>query len=215
MERSNIGDRNINKKAAKTFIKQRDRFSGKDYLFSIIGYHLAAVLEKQKPAVLLSFNNTRRNLFHLWNKYKAAFPSSGRLKYFEIKSSPQRICVLFYNPLILHLTLKQEKTISLLKEYGYSEQMTIDEYLLHLKTRFNTTGFPHEIGVFLGIPAEDVLGFITNKGKNYKSYGYWKVYVDPFGAKKIFNRIAEAKSRYTQFLQRGISPGDYLERYYY
>lgn len=203
------------KKAATIFIKQRDRFCGKDYLFSIIGYHLAPVLEKQKPAVLLSFNNTRRNLFYLWNKYKKVFPSSKRLRYFEIKSSSQRICVLFYNPHLLYLTLMQEKNINLLKKYGYPEKMTIDEYLLHLKVRFNTTGFPHEIGAFLGIPAEDVIGFIANKGKNFKSCGYWKVYFDPIGAKKIFNRFAEAKSRYTQFLVYGISPCDYLEHYYY
>ena len=29
-------------------------------------------------------------------------------------------------------------------------------------------GFPHEIGLFLGYPPEDVLGFIENKGEFFK-----------------------------------------------
>ena len=39
-------------------------------------------------------------------------------------------------------------------------------------------GFPHEIGVFLGYPLDDVKGFIKNEGKKYLMIGYWKVYSD-------------------------------------
>lgn len=215
MKKSYGSEKNTAKKAAHLFIEQRDRFKGKDYLFCIIGYHLAPVLEKQKPAVLLSFHNTRRNLFHLWKKYKTTFPSSKRLKYLEITTGLQRICVFFYNPQLLCLTLKQKETANLLQEFGYTADMTLDECLIHLKARYNATGCPHEIGAFLGIPAEDVIGFIANKGKNFKDCGYWKVYDDPCRAKKIFNHFEEAKNRYLNFLQYGIPPCDYLERYYY
>jgi len=201
------------RKPARLFIEQRDRFQGKDYLFCIIGYHLAPVLEKQKPAVILSFQNTRRNLLHLWKKYRVEFPSSGRLKYFEMKTGLQRICVLFCNPQLLDRVLRQDKTMYLLQQYGYSGSMTLDESLLHLQKRFSATGCPHEIGAFLGIPVEDVLGFIANKGKNFKSCGYWKVYHDPCQAQRIFSRFEEAKNRYLNFLQYGIPPSAYLEYY--
>ena len=32
--------------------------------------------------------------------------------------------------------------------------------------------FPHEIGLLLGYPVEDVLGFIRHQGKNYLYTGY-------------------------------------------
>ena len=66
---------------------------------------------------------------------------------------------------------------------------------------------------FLGIPVEDVIGFITNKGKSYKSLGYWKVYHDPYKAQKIFTRFEKAKNRYLNILKDGILPGDYLKDY--
>ena len=36
--------------------------------------------------------------------------------------------------------------------------------------------FPHEIGLFLGYPLGDVIGFIDNEGKNSRCTGCWKVY---------------------------------------
>lgn len=36
--------------------------------------------------------------------------------------------------------------------------------------------FPHEMGILLGYPVEDVEGFIINNGKNELYTGYWKVY---------------------------------------
>lgn len=49
--------------------------------------------------------------------------------------------------------------------------------------------FPHEMGAFLGYPAEDVTGFIENDGKNFLYSGYWKVY----------DRVSEKKLLFQQF----------------
>lgn len=48
--------------------------------------------------------------------------------------------------------------------------------------------FPHEIGVFLGYPLEDVVGFIENQGRHYTYCGYWKAYGDPAEAQCRFDR---------------------------
>lgn len=49
--------------------------------------------------------------------------------------------------------------------------------LTRLAQRMEAVGdFPHEVGFFLGYPAEDVVGFIRNKGQNFKFCGRWKVY---------------------------------------
>lgn len=71
-----------------------------------------------------------------------------------------------------------ENTIYFLNSYGY-KCLLIKDYISHLKYRFaylNKT--PHEIGVFLGYPLNDVKDFIKYEGKNFKICGCWKVYND-------------------------------------
>jgi len=46
----------------------------------------------------------------------------------------------------------------------YDDLQTVLNALIERVVR--TLGFPHEIGVFLGYPLEDVMGFISNKGHN-------------------------------------------------
>lgn len=48
--------------------------------------------------------------------------------------------------------------------------------------------FPHEIGVFLEYPVEDVKGFLENNGERSLYSGYWKVYHNPDETIKLFDR---------------------------
>ncbi len=62
-----------------------------------------------------------------------------------------------------------------------------------LKYRYETylcgkSSYPHELGILLGYPLEDVVGFMKNKGKNYLYSGYWKVYKNAENAKRLFER---------------------------
>lgn len=46
--------------------------------------------------------------------------------------------------------------------------MTLEQLLERLSGRISASeDFPHEIGLFLGYPVDDVTGFIQNKGRNY------------------------------------------------
>ena len=55
-----------------------------------------------------------------------------------------------------------------------------------LKKRFTPGGdFPHEIGLFLDYPPEDVEAFIAGSSE-CKLCGYWKVYGDVDGARERF-----------------------------
>ena len=51
--------------------------------------------------------------------------------------------------------------------------------------------FPHEIGIFLGYPVEDVKSFIQNHGENYILSGVWKVYHDKETAERTFRLYSE------------------------
>ena len=97
----------------------------------------------------------------------------------------------------------------------YSELLSLDpyhskvkaRYISYLKKRVSQCNgdFPHEIGVFLGYPVEDVTGFIKNKGKSFKLNGYWKVYGDEKKASHMFRRYTECRDSLCRKLSQGIS----------
>ncbi len=65
--------------------------------------------------------------------------------------------------------------------------------------------FPHEIGIFLGYPLDDVIGFITNKGQNCKCTGCWKVYCNECEAAKTFARYKKCETVYMRLWEQGRS----------
>ena len=104
---------------------------------------------------------------------------------------------------MLEKELKQPGVLELLERYGY-ENSDIDSCMKHLKYRLlKCTCFPHEIGVFLGYPLEDVKGFIDNKGKNCESCGVWKVYCNREEKDKLFQKFKKCKDVYLQVFYEG------------
>ena len=73
------------------------------------------------------------------------------------------------------------------------------------KVRENKKGveFPHEMGVLLGYPAEDVRGFIENKGKNFLYTGYWKVYKNLSYKMEMFHTFDTVTEKYLRHLRNG------------
>lgn len=64
--------------------------------------------------------------------------------------------------------------------------------------------YPHEIGILLGYPVEDVKGFVVNKGRNCLGSGYWKIYSNPVEKKKLFREFDNARIRIMELLLTGI-----------
>ena len=83
---------------------------------------------------------------------------------------------------------------------------TTREALDCLKCRLAANGeFPHEIGLFLGYPPEDVQGFIENRGQNCKCTGCWKVYGDRQQAEAAFARFKKCREVYLRLFDSGRS----------
>ena len=87
--------------------------------------------------------------------------------------------------------LADRRAFALLRQAGYpvlaNRPLNLVALLSHLKKRLSQSeGFPHEIGLFLGYPLEDVIGFCRHKGEGCKLCGYWKVYGDVESARKSF-----------------------------
>ena len=63
--------------------------------------------------------------------------------------------------------------------------------------------FPHEIGVFLGYPLPDVVGFIENEGRNFTCCGCWKAYGDPAAARQHFAQLNKCTAVYLRLFHSG------------
>lgn len=100
--------------------------------------------------------------------------------------------------------LRQTEIRRFLSESGYPETDDLRQNLDHLSVRLCCEeAFPHEIGVFLGYPLEDVVGFMANKGKNYTCKGYWKVYGDPVRAQARFASFRKCTEVYLRCYRSG------------
>lgn len=101
-----------------------------------------------------------------------------------------RCLALFYRKEGLKAVLSGRQVRQFLLEYGYEDE-ELDKYITRLSARMNRyskdeIAFPHEIGVFLDYPLEDVKAFIKNNGKESLFTGYWKVYHNPERARLTF-----------------------------
>ena len=67
--------------------------------------------------------------------------------------------------------------------------------------------FPHDVGIFLGYPLEDVVGFIEHKGQNYTYCGLWKSYGDPVKAEAHAQVVLKCISMYRKLFESGTSIG--------
>ena len=113
--------------------------------------------------------------------------------------------VLFYvfRPALLKRDLGQEDAAALLRERGYSPENP-DRCIARLAKRLKESeAFPHEIGLFLGYPPEDVRGFIENGPRSCKLSGCWKVYGDAEAARKQFERFSKCRRIYRSLLGKG------------
>ena len=108
-----------------------------------------------------------------------------------IRILPLRVCggralIYVYRPHALESDLADQRVRELLLQYGYTPE-NLNACVLHLIYRLRTAKeFPHEIGIFLGYPLEDVDGFITHQGENCKLCGCWKVYGNVEQARRTF-----------------------------
>lgn len=119
---------------------------------------------------------------------------------------PERYLLLVYQRRLLERYLSDPAVRRVLTGFDYPAGADFDGLLGHLKCRIvqmQDGDFPHEIGLFLGYPVEDVLGFIRHKGRDCKLSGYWKVYGDTEIASRLFHRFASVCSAVKKRLERG------------
>lgn len=120
----------------------------------------------------------------LLESWKREFNNLG-LSIEVFKSSKDAVMFFVYDFLWIRKILDDSFVQAYLMGKGYSNisdtKKTITELIDRLK---HSDVFPHEVGIFLGYPVEDVIGFEKNQSKNCKFCGYWKSYSNPEEAKR-------------------------------
>ena len=107
--------------------------------------------------------------------------------------------VYLYRPSRLKKDLEDPAAIKILQDHGYG---CYGKCLPKLIERVRASEeFPHEIGLFLGYPPEDVQGFLDHRP--CKCSGCWKVYCDECEARKTFRRFDKCKEMYSLMFQKG------------
>ena len=117
----------------------------------------------------------------------------------------RRTLIYMYRPEKLRADLSDETARKILSERGYPIG-NAEECVCKLAQKIrNSDEFPHEIGLFLGYPPEDVEGFEENGGACCKCVGCWKVYGDECLAKKKFANFKKCSRVYSEQFSKGKS----------
>lgn len=146
----------------------------------------------------------KQALWHEIRKFNRLLSHKG-VKMIPVRADKGCALIYIYRPSRLEKDFENEMTIELLCELGYSggySEKCIAELIRKLK---DNNSFPHEIGLFLGYPPEDVKAFIENKARNFKCVGCWKVYGDVGRAQKCFDNYKKCTRLYKQQYLNGKS----------
>ena len=145
-----------------------------------------------------------QDIVRQWNLRLA----SKGLRLLPLRWQKGRALLYLYRPARLARDLQCPEARALLAPRGYCcDEPTRCVGRLMQRLR-QAEEFPHEIGLFLSYPPEDVRGFIQSPACGYKCVGCWKVYGDTRAARKTFGQYR----RCTQCYQARLARGTALER---
>ncbi|MBQ7218398.1 MAG: DUF3793 family protein [Ruminococcus sp.] len=128
-------------------------------------------------------------------KWNATLRAKG-VRLMPLRTKNGKALIYVYRPSKLRHDLSRSDACHLLSERGYCTD-SCDRCVAKLCRRVcESEEFPHEIGLFLGYPCEDVRGFIENRADDCKLVGCWKVYGDADKAQKTFDRYKKCTRIY-------------------
>ena len=128
-----------------------------------------------------------------------------------LKNCPKTETLLFFvfRTEMCRRILEDRASRAFLRAGGYDTEHGMDALLEQFSEKICLReSFPHEIGVLLGYPLADVIGFIRNGGRNCRGQGCWKSYSDPAGAM----RSQEMYRKCTRIYKRLFAAGTPLTK---
>ena len=122
-----------------------------------LAFHGAPALAGIKPADLVAWGSPQVCMGTLLEDYRRQLSRCG-IQLRLLCSCRPRCLILVYRPERLAAQLARPQVRALLAREGYPVDRGLEEMLDALQLRLTCGAFPHEIGLFLGYPPEDVEG---------------------------------------------------------
>ncbi len=167
--------------------------------------HCAPTLAGLKVASLYCFFPENNRQFVLQMKWWREWFARRGLCLTVLRKNQRSYLLYLYRTDALERELERPEVRDFLRTLGYDVASGLDGLLRQMGTRLRSCAdFPHEIGVFLGYPLEDVRGFMENRGRNYTCRGCWKSYGDPVQARRRFSSYRACTAAYRRRYASGM-----------
>lgn len=188
---------NIKRPIIQSFMESIRGADTEEYLKAVLFCFGAPTIRGLKAATLINLKRGGENVRILWEErgeewlrplgVEAVLLNGG-----TASAGERNALVMVYRRELLEEILALEDVHGILSERGYAFPFGLEACLEHLRRRF-LVEFPHEIGLFLGYPPEDVRGFLEHRGAKSLAVGYWKVYGNVEKARRAFRRYRRAE----------------------
>lgn len=173
------------------FLKTQDKTA---FVEAMIACFAAPLIKGLRCGTLINLCRNGDDIRHVWHSQKNALSRRFGVEFAEMSFTDRSVILFIYKADLLALYLSNADTARFLEGRGYDCGGDFPYGCVRtLKERFKS-GMPHEIGVFLGYPLDDVKGFIENGGRGSKATGYWKVYGDESYARRKFGEYRKAET---------------------
>lgn len=167
---------------------------------------LGATIMGVKPAEILNVKNNESLV--ICKNFINEHPELGYLRIRKMQKEG-RIQYIFFHKTCIEKTLNRKEKLEFLRDLGYPDKFSVKAYLNFLKVRLCSEDFPHEIGLFLGYPFKDVLGFMGKTSLRLVTVKGWRYYGNATSSLKKYNTFKSAKENFKKYLY-SLSLGEKL-----
>lgn len=174
---------------SQIFYKVLSHYTDEDYLYFYFKYHLAPVVAHLKPAATLTIT---RDIQEIWNRYGVGVVKKLGLEWQVLRNKEKSIILFLYRKEALEDVIKDKAIEEYLRKIGYPVE-DLEGVIQFLIKRYTLFSCPHEIGLLLGIPLEDVKAFTDDPYRPCLLKGYWKVYSNQERAKALFKAYDQVR----------------------
>lgn len=145
-------------------------------------------------------------------EWRGDFRKSGRY-FVPLEKDGGRFLMFVFDKNLLEKVVADEENSLYLIRKGYPVEKGLDGILSELLHRLAFSScFPHEVGLFLGYPLCDVVGF-ENDRSGCKFSGFWKVYGDLDEAERKMKMYKSCSEICMRMLGSGLSVPMIAEKY--
>ncbi|MDY6366900.1 MAG: DUF3793 family protein [Clostridia bacterium] len=165
--------------------------------------HCSPTLAGLKTGSMFNLTGCREGLNSYMRSLNERLSVKG-VRVIPLKFSDESALVYVYRPKRLEKDLKDDCTAKILVGLGYDVKSVPKCLACLIKRMRAEQNFPHEVGLFLSYPPEDVKGFIENGGECFKCCGCWKVYGDVSLSERTFCKYKRCTDVYVKCYREGI-----------